>query len=342
MNATSPAPRFFALSESRELGAHVAHEAGVALTPLEERHFEGGEFKLRPLESVRGRTVFVFQSLAGNGDTPVSERFVRLLFLLSGLRDAGAERCIALVPYLAYARKDRRTQIRDPVNTRYVAELLETAGADRLVALDVHNPAALDNAFRIPVDHLSALPMLADHFATRCGKDAALVVASPDVGGIKRVQLFRELLEERLGREVELAFIEKRRAGDVVSGGTLVGMTSNHPTVIVLDDLCATGGTLIRAAAICRNAGAAAVHVAVTHVPLPSGLEALIGAADIAGIVTTDSVGIPVHRQGSSASATGKLTVLSVGPLLGQAVQRMLAGKPVAPLLRRWPVPADE
>jgi len=341
MNATLPGPCFFALSESRELGVHVAREAGLTLTPLEERRFAGGEFKLRPLESVRGRTAFVFQSLAGTEDAPVSERLVRLLFLLSGLRDAGAERRIALVPYLAYARKDRRTQLRDPVNTRYVAELLETAGVDRLVALDVHNPAALDNAFRIPVDHLSALPMLADHFATRFG-NTELVVASPDVGGIKRVQLFREFLEERLGREVALAFIEKRRAAGVVSGGTLVGMPRNHPTIIVLDDLCATGGTLIRAATICRSSGAAAVHVAVTHVPLQSGLDALMSAEAIAGVVATDSIGIPIQAQGSSVSATDKLVTLSVGPLLGQAVRRMLAGKPLAPLLRRWPVAVDE
>jgi ribose-phosphate pyrophosphokinase len=334
-------PCFLALSESRELAVHVAREAGLALTPLEERRFDGGEFKLRPLESVRGRTAFVLQSLAGTEDAAVSERLVRLLFLLSGLRDAGAERCIALVPYLAYARKDRRTQVRDPVNTRYVAQLLETAGADRLIALDVHNPAALDNAFRIPVDHLSALPMLAHRFAGHFGS-TPLVVASPDVGGIKRAQLFRELLEERLGRDVELAFIEKRRAAGVVSGGTLVGMASDHPTVIVLDDLCATGGTLIRAATICRNAGAAAVHVAVTHVPLASGLEAVTSSEAIAGVVATDSVGMAVHRHAPSAAARDRLVTLSVGPLFAQAVRRILAGKPLAPLLRRWPLAPDE
>ncbi|HSD73512.1 MAG TPA: ribose-phosphate diphosphokinase [Steroidobacteraceae bacterium] len=339
MNAPILAPCFLALSESRELAARVAAEAQLALASLEERSFDGGEFKLRPLESVRGRIAFVLQSLAGTAESSVSERFVRLLFLLNGLRDAGAERRIALVPYLAYARKDRRTQIRDPVHTRYVAQLIEASGVDRLVALDVHNPAALDNAFRIPVDHLSALPMFADHFARRVG-DAPLAVASPDVGGIKRVQLFRELLEERLGREVELAFIEKRRAAGVVSGGTLVGMTANRPTVIVLDDLCATGGTLIRAASVCRAAGAAAVHVAVTHVPLASGVDALSRSEAISGIVATDSVGIADHRQRSS-SVRDKLVTLSIAPLLGQAVRRMLTGKPLAPLLRRWP-PAEE
>jgi ribose-phosphate pyrophosphokinase len=341
MNSASPAPCFFALSESRDAGLAVAREAGLEPAGLEERSFDGGEFKLRPLESVRGRTVFVYQSLAGTEDAATSERLVRLLFLLSGLRDAGAERLVAVVPYLAYARKDRRTQPRDPVYTRYVAELFEAAGADRVMALDVHNPAALDNAFRIPVDHLSALPMMADHVAARF-HDADLVVASPDVGGIKRVQLFKELLEQKLGRAVELAFIEKRRTGGVVSGGAVVGMTDTRSTVIVLDDLCATGGTLIRAAQAFCKAGAAAVHVAVTHVPLRAGLDAVVREAAIAGVVITDSVGAPTFQLGDSSPPPGKVVCLPVAPLLGQAVRRMLTGRPLLPLLRQWPAAIEE
>ncbi|MBL8199949.1 MAG: ribose-phosphate pyrophosphokinase [Chromatiales bacterium] len=336
-----PTPCFFALGESGELGARVALDAGMALAPLEERRFEGGEFKLRPLESVRGRTAFVLESLAGTEEYPVAERLVRLLFLLGVLRDAGAVRRVAVIPYLAFARKERRTQVRDPVNTRYVAQLLEASGADQLVTLDVHNPAALDNAFRIPVDHLSALPMMADHYATRSGV-GPLVVMSPDVGGIKRAQLFRELLEERLGRTVELAFVEKRRALDVVSGGTVVGMGGDQPTVIVLDDLCATGGTLIRAANICRDAGAAAVHVAVTHAPLRQGVDALLQAEAIDRIVVTDSVGAPWVPPESSAPRDGKLVSLPVAPLLGQALGRLVSGRPLAPLLRRWPAGPDD
>ena len=341
MNAAPPAPCFFALSESREAGLAVAREAGLVLANLEERSFDGGEFKLRPLESVRGRTVFVYQSLAGTEDATAPERLVRLLFLLSGLRDAGAERLVAVVPYLAYARKDRRTQPRDPVYTRYVAELFEAAGADRLVALDVHNPAALDNAFRIPVDHLSALPMMADYFATRF-QNARLAVASPDVGGIKRVQLFKELLEQRLGRAIELDFIEKRRTGGVVSGGAVVGASDTRSTVIVLDDLCATGGTLIRAAQAFCKAGAAAVHVAVTHVPLHAGLDAVVREEAIAGVVITDSVGAPNFQLGDSSPPPGKVICLPVAPLLGQAVRRMLTGRPLLPLLLQWPAAIEE
>lgn len=337
----SAEPAFFALGESRDAASAVAREAGLELAGLEERSFEGGEFKLRPLESVRGRIAFVYQSLAGTADAPASERLVRLLFLLSNLRDAGAERRIAVIPYLAYARKDRRTQARDPVYTRYVAELLEAVHVDRLVALDVHNPAALDNAFRIPVDHVSALPMIAEHVARRFG-DADLVVASPDIGGVKRVQVFGELLEQKLGRPVDTVFVEKRRAGGVVSGGLVVGMPKEGATVIVLDDLCATGGTLVRAAQACREAGAAAVHAAVTHVPMREGLARVLREEAITSVVVTDSVGIPGQAADASWSGSGKLTCLPVAPLLGQALERMLAGRPLVPLLERWPVTAAD
>ncbi len=311
----------------------IATGAGLPLVPIEERRFEGGEFKLRPLESVRGRSVFALQTLSASADFPIAERLVRFLFLLYGLRDAGASQRVAVIPYLAYARKDRRTQLRDPVNTRYVAQLLEAAGIDRLVSLDVHNPAALDNAFRVPVDHLTALPMMVDHFSRRLG-GTALTVLSPDVGGIKRAQLFRELLQRGLDREVELAFIEKRRAQDVVSVGALVGAGSGR-AVIVIDDLCATGGTLIRASELARRAGAAAVHVAVTHTPLESGLRTLVETPGIASILVTDSVGMP---SCGAAAASSKLTVLPVAPLFGEALHRMLTHQPVAPLLERWPI----
>jgi ribose-phosphate pyrophosphokinase len=335
-----PAPRLVALSESRTLAAAVAAASGLELAPVEERRFEGGEFKLRPLESVRGRTVFVLQCLAGTADAAVSDRLLRLLFLLQGLRDAGAERLVAVVPYFAFARKDRRTQIRDPVTSRYMAELIEATGLHRVVALDVHNAAALDNAFRVPFDHLTALPMMVDHFARRVSQEQ-VAVASPDVGGIKRAQVFRELLAARLGRDVEMVFIEKRRALDVVSGGTLVGEVSGK-TVIVLDDLCATGGTLVRAASACRRARAQSVHVAFTHAPLLAGVHTLLDTEDISSVVVTDSVGWPLEpRPGASSPKPTKLAVLPVAPLLGEAIRRMVSGKPVAPLLERWPVASD-
>jgi len=329
---SSAPPLIFAPGESGELATAVARQSGIELAPLEDQAFEEGEFKLRPLVSVRDRSVFVVQSLAASPDVAVSQRLIRLLFLLFGLRDAGASRVTAVVPYLSYARTDRRTQLRDPVNTRYVAQLLETTGLDRLVCLDVHNPAALDNAFRIPVDHLSAIPMFVRHFAERLGDDD-LAVASPDVGGIKRAQIFREMLSAQLRRDVDMVFVEKRRTQGAVSGGAVVGASTGR-TVIVIDDLCASGETLLRAATALREAGAKTIHVAFTHAPLARGLLAVAASKDITSLVTTDSVGPETTR---AVTNTATLTKLHMAPLLGEAIRHMVAGAPLAPLLNRWP-----
>lgn len=326
-------PLLFALSESAWLGQEVGGEAGIGPAALEERSFEQGEFKLRPLVSVRDRTVFVVQSLADSPGASIAQRLVRLLFLLCTLRDGGAAHTIACVPYLAYARKERRTQPRDPVHTRYLAQLLESTGLSRLIALDVHSPAALDNAYRIGVDHLSALPMFAAHLGTRLRAER-IAVASPDVGGIKRAQLFRELLQRETGRPIELAFLEKRRAGGEVSGGALVGEVGGC-SVIVIDDLCASGGTLLRAAEGLRQAGATEVHAVVTHAPLPAGLAALLEAASLSSVTVTDSVGPGVHEHSSSDAS--KLIVLPVAPLLGEALKRLAGGRALIDLLQRWP-----
>lgn len=329
----SPAPLLFAPAESATLAAEIARCADVELGPLEERSFEGGEFKLRPLVSVRDRTVVVAQSLASSQDCDAAQRLLRLLFLLFGLRDAGAAQLIAFVPYLAFARKDRRTQPRDPVSARYVAQLIESTRLDSLCALDVHNPAAFDNAFRIPVNHLTALPMFARNFAERNFR-GGISVASPDVGGVKRVQIFRDLLQNALERNIDLAFVEKRRSAGNISGGAVVGDVRDK-TVIVLDDLCASGQTLIHAASALRAAGAATIHVACTHAPMPQGIDALRATDCISSIVCTDSVAsaleLAPHAEGSP------LTVLPVAPLLGDALGRMLAGRPLAPLFESWP-----
>jgi ribose-phosphate pyrophosphokinase len=333
MSLYSECPAIAALSESRPLAEAIAREASLPLLPIEERTFESGEFKLRPLESVRGRCLLVLQALAGTDDAPVAHRLLRLLFLLQGLRDAGAGERVAVMPYHAFARKDRRTQTRDPVSSRYVAELIEAAGATCVVGLDVHNTAAFDNAFRVPTIHLSALPLLAHHFAQHAAEStSSLVIVSPDVGGIKRAQLLREQLASQAGRDIDIAFVEKRRANDVVSGGSLAGDVGER-TVIIVDDLCASGGTLIRAAAACQHGGAAAVHVAVVHAPLQAGIMALAASQSISSVVVTDSTGLFAPVPGE-----GKLTTVSIAPLIGQALHRMTSGQAVAPLLERWPV----
>ena len=330
MKNQSQAVRVFALAESASLAQAIVAPAGLELAAHEDRAFEDGEFKLRPLESVRDRDVYVIQSLAGDGALGAPARILRLAFLLSVLRDGAARRVTALVPYLAFARKDRRTQPRDPVSLRYLATLLEAAGLQQLVALDVHNPAALDNAFRIPVLHLGAAPLFATHFAAQA--ERPLAVVSPDIGGIKRAQLFVEALEQRAPGRIRLAFVEKRRAQGRVSGERLVGEVAGCDALII-DDLCATGTTLARAARALRDGGAARVEAVVTHALMPGTVmpAALAGVVD--RLIVTDSTGWPMPPGVPDAP----LQVLSIAPLFGAALRRMAAGEPVADLLREMP-----
>ena len=189
----------FALSESRAFGEAMAAHLGLGLARHEERHFDDGEHKIRPLETVRGRDAYIVQSLHGDPCLSGNDKLCRLLFFAATLRDAGARQVTLVTPYLCYARKDRRTKSRDPVTTRYVAQLVEAMGADAIVTIDVHNLAAFQNAFRCPTVHLEAAGLFARHFAAR-ESDAPLVVASPDVGGIKRAESFRLVLEAASGQ----------------------------------------------------------------------------------------------------------------------------------------------
>jgi ribose-phosphate pyrophosphokinase len=332
---TTRSPLILAPAESHALALTASKTSGIELAELEDRSYDGGEFKLRPLQSVRERSVFVVQSLAENQGVVMAHRLLRLLFLLQTLRDAGASCVTALIPYLAYARKDRRTKPRDPVYTRYVAQLIEATGTNRVVALDVHNVSAFENAFRIPVDHLSALPMMAAHF-DRHLPTGSLAVVSPDIGGVKRAQTFRELLERKTSRKVELLFVEKHRDGRNVSGGTIIGNANGHHAII-LDDLCATGATLLQAAKALHAAGATSVHTAVTHFPIETGLKTLATSKEVAQVVVTDSVGYAPDISRSPDGA--KITTLSAGELVGHAIARLARGESMAPLADQWPPP---
>src|SRR5438552_631613 len=200
----------FALSESKNFGAAVGEHLGIALAAHEEREFEDGEHKIRPLISVRGKDVFVIQSLYGDSRQSVNDKLCRFLFFLGALKDASAERVTAVMPYLCYARKDKKTKPRDPVTTRYVASLFEAVGVSRALMLDVHNLAAVQNAWRIGTDHLEAKNLFVDYFA-RLEMPGGVVVVSPDAGGIKRAEGFRKALSRMLQVPVRSGFLEKHR-----------------------------------------------------------------------------------------------------------------------------------
>jgi len=211
----------FALHSTAALGTAVAAALNKPLAAHEERVFEDGENKTRPLEAVRGADVFVLQSLNGEPEQSANDKLCRLLFFIGALKDAGAARVTACVPYLCYARKDRRTKPNDPVSLRYVASLFEAVGTDAVLTLDVHNPAAYENAFRCPTIALTAAPLFLDY--VKALGDEPVCVVSPDPGGTKRADIFREALENVLGRPVGKAFADKRRSAGVVSGDLFVG-----------------------------------------------------------------------------------------------------------------------
>lgn len=243
----------FALNATADLGGAVARELWVSLAPHEEREFEDGEHKARPLESVEGADAYVIQSLHSGPSESAADKLVRLLFFIGALKDAGAARVTAVTPYLCYARKDRRTKPRDPVTTRYLAKLFESVGTDGIVTLDVHNPAAFENAFRCRTITATAAPLFVD-YAKRLA-NGPLAVISPDTGGAKRAEVFREALEKARGEPIGKGFAEKHRSSGVVSGDLFVGDVVGA-TALVIDDLISTGTTLVRAARSARQAGA--------------------------------------------------------------------------------------
>lgn len=318
----------FALGASRDFGARVASALGMSLAVHEERAFEDGEHKTRPLVNVRGRDVFVVHSLHGDQEESANDKLCHLLFFIGALKDAAAARVTALVPYLCYARKDRKTKPRDPVTTRYVAALFEAVGTDRIVTLDVHNLAAYQNAFRCGTDHLEARRVFVDYFTPRLA-ESAVVVVSPDVGGVKRADAFREMLAHDLGRDVPLAVMEKTRSAGVVSGEALVGDVDGR-VVILVDDLVSTGTTLARAAAACRARGATRVIAAVTHGLFTEEANIRLAEPVLEEIVVTDT--LPSFRL-TRPDVRRKLVTLEAAPIFAAAARCIHEGGSIVELL---------
>lgn len=306
-------PLLFALEGSRDLGGKVAKALGAPLADHEERSFEDGEHKARALTGVRGRDVYVLHSLYRDAERSVNDKLCQLLFFIGAIKDAGAARVTAVLPYLAYARKDRRTKTRDPVTSRYLAQLLEAVGTDCVAALEVHNRAAFDNAFRCRSEHLVADALFIEALRETVG-DQPIAVVSPDAGGTKRVDRFRDAWEKATGARPPSAFLEKRRSEGRVTGDAIVGDVSGRAAVIV-DDLIASGTTLLRAVEACHAQGASNVYALATHGLFAPGAERLFVAKALKRLWITDSVATQREDEWQ-----GKVTVLSVADMLGAAI----------------------
>lgn len=324
--------QIFSLNSGQALADRVARCLGVTRSAHEERSFEDGEHKIRPTCSVRGADVYVVQSLGADRSASVDDKLVRTLFLIGALRDAGAARVTAVIPYLCYARKDQRSKARDALSHQYVARFFETLGTDLFVTVDVHNRAAFENAFRIPTLHLEARWLLVDHLRPAL-QDTPICVVSPDAGGIKRAMAFADALESRIGKPLNRAFVEKYRSEGVVSGDRLIGEVQDQD-VVVVDDLVSSGVTLLRATDILRAHGARRILISVTHGLFTGGLEALMKSLTADGLWVTDTVS-DLHPN--RIDDDRRLARVSCAELIADAIRRLHEDRSVSGLAQAPP-----
>jgi ribose-phosphate pyrophosphokinase len=291
-----------------ELADQVALELGTDLVPTSAYDFANGEIYVRFEESVRGSDAFVIQSHTA----PINQWIMEQLIMVDALKRASAKRITVVLPFYGYARQDKKHRGREPISARLMADLFKQAGADRLMAVDLHT-AQIQGFFDGPVDHLMAMPILADYVAEKYG-DQQLAVVSPDAGRIR----VAEQWSERLGG-APLAFIHKtrdiNRPNESVAN-RVVGAVEGSICVLV-DDMIDTGGTITKAADALFGAGAAGVVIAATHAILSGPAVDRLKNCSAAEVIVTDTLPIPADRE------FDKLTVLSIAPLISKAIREV-------------------
>jgi ribose-phosphate pyrophosphokinase len=290
-----------------ELAAQVAAELDTDVVPLSAYDFANGEIFVRFEESVRGSDAFVLQSLP----SPINKWFMEQLLMIDALRRASARRITVIAPYYPYSRQDKKHRGREPISARLVSDLYKTAGADRLMSVDLHT-AQIQGFFDGPVDHLFSLKLLADHVARRVPREKITVV-SPDAGRVR----VAERWTDRLGSP--LAIIHKRRDPDIpnqVKMFEVVGEVEGQVCVLV-DDMIDTGGTITKAAEVLFQGGAAEVIVAATHGILSAPAAARLQESKISEVVVTNTLPITPDKHFE------KLTVLSIAPVIANAIREV-------------------
>jgi ribose-phosphate pyrophosphokinase len=296
------------------LAQEIANYLNIPLGRALVTKFRNEETRVRIEENVRGSDVFVVQPTC----SPADHHIMELLIMIDALRRASAAHVTAVIPYYAYAKQEKKTAGREPISAKLVANLITTAGADRVLTMDLHAPA-IEGFFDIPVDHLRAAPILAAYF-----KELRLdrpVVVSPDSGGVGRANDFRQ----RIGATV--AFIAKQRPRpDESEVLDMVGEVSGCSAIIV-DDMISTGGTLVEAAETLLERGAREVYACATHVPMAAGAADLIGRSNIKKLVVTNTLPVPDEQRND------KIEVLTVAPLLGEAIIRIHKGLSISTLI---------
>ena len=290
-----------------ELAEEIARELGVELVPTRAYDFASGEIYVRFGESVRGADAFVIQSHCA----PINHWIMEQLIMVDALKRASAKRITVIAPFYGYARQDKKHKGREPISARLVADLFATAGANRLVSVDLH-AAQIQGYFNGPVDHLWALPLLSDYVRKRVDR-AKLTVVSPDAGRVRVADLW----SDRLG--APLAIIHKRRDPSVpneVKVHELVGDVRGR-TCVLVDDLIDTAGTIVQAAEALKDNGASDVIAAATHAVLSGPAVDRLKNSPISELIVTNTLPIPEERQ------FPQLTVLSIAPLIARAIREV-------------------
>jgi ribose-phosphate pyrophosphokinase len=303
----------FAGRGSQELGAKIAGKLGIALGQVELKTFSNGEVYCRYLESIRGADVFIVQST----HAPVNRNLMELLLMIDAAQGASAHRIIAVTPWYGYSRQDKKSLPREPISARLVARMLETAGADRVLTMHLH-AGQVQGFFQIPVDHLIARPMLTQYFLDKLVPEEYVGV-SPDAGRAKLAEKFAG----ELG--VKPAFITKSRPEhNVAEAGYVVGDVAGKAAILV-DDMIDTSGTLVEAARVLREAGAARVFATATHGVFSGPAFERLAQSEIEEIIVTDT--IPLGRD-----APEKIKVLSVADILARSIRSIFTDGSVSEL----------
>lgn len=288
------------------LAEAIARYLGLHLGEAQVGRFPDGEIDVKVEEDVRGCDVFIIQPTC----TPVNENLMEILLLLDCLRRASAASITAVIPYFGYARKDRKDEGRVPITAKLVANLLEAAGANRVLTVDLHAPQ-IQGFFDIPVDHLYAKPVLIRQFREFSNHD--IVLTCPDVGGMKLIRSWAKQLD------APMAVVDKRRLGpSEVEVGRIIGEVKDKVAILV-DDMISTGGSIVKAAETILEHGAREVHVCATHAVMAGEAHRKIAESKIARVVVTDSV--PMDPEWLEKSE--KLEVVTIARLLGEAIKRI-------------------
>lgn len=297
--------------------ASISNALHVEQGRLETIRFSDGELSVEIGDNVRGRDVFVVQSIS----TPGNDHLMELLIVLDALKRSSAYRITAVIPYFGYARQDRKTKPRVPITAKLVANILTTAGADRVLTMDLH-AGQLMGFFDIPVDNLNALPILLPYLKKTYGSKNVTIV-SPDVGGVERARHVATRLDN-----AAIAVIDKRRAGpNQVAEMNVVGDVKGE-TCIIIDDMVDTGGTLIKAADTLIEEGAKKVIACCVHPVLSSNAAERLEGSSIKEVVVTDTIFVPKSSQ------VPKIKILSVAPLFAEAIRRIHSEDSISSLFK--------